>query len=167
MGGVGVRMRGVRWGACSAVCRNRRGACARRSRGELKTTSGLRGEVSGAIPWGGGRVSPRGKEKQHPSTALGGSTPYVTKRRRFGGLRASRARVSLRDSLHIYTPPGISFGLTRHPRRVAVPCLLLCRRCARRSLSGVNQSIKNPHKATHGQGKADPGATSRVANHTP
>jgi len=30
--------------------------------------------------------------------------------------------------------------------------------------TGVNQSITNPHKATHGQGEADPSATSRVAN---
>jgi len=45
-------------------------------------------------------TSTREATSQHNHT---GSKPSVAKRRRLGGLRASRASVSLRDSLHIYT----------------------------------------------------------------
>jgi len=45
-------------------------------------------------------TSTREAPSQHHHT---GSKPRVAKRRRLGGLIASRASVSLRDSLHIYT----------------------------------------------------------------
>ena len=65
-----------------------------------------------------------------------GSKPRDAKRRRLGGLRASRASVGLRDSLYVYTlftearencrgkPPQILYGRRKRPRPVISPIII-------------------------------------------